>query len=106
MPVFKKFSVLEHMIFYGFNMLVFFGFIVFVLNFISSALFNVPLLRMEAPFIVAILSAFGFLPGAIITLARNKVGFFKIIYGVFGYWLYSFHLIPLFFSTVYQMLTR
>ncbi len=106
MPVFKKFSVMEHMIFYGFNMLVFFGFIVFVLNFISSALFNVPLLRMEAPFIVAILSAFGFLPGAVITLARNKVGFFKIIYGVFGYWLYSFHLIPLFFSTVYQMLTR
>jgi 1,2-diacylglycerol 3-beta-glucosyltransferase len=29
-----------------------------------------------------------------------------LLYGVFGYWLYCFHLIPLFFITAYQMLTR
>lgn len=107
MPVFRMFGVLEHVAFYGLNMLVFFGFIVFGANLIAWFLLHqVTLIRMDAPLIIGIISAFGFFPGAIITLARDKVNIFKLIYGVFGYWLYSFHLIPLFFITVYQMLVR
>lgn len=107
MPVFRMFGVLEHVAFYGLNMLVFFGFIVFVINLIGWFIFhNVTIIRMDAPLVIGILSAFGFFPGAVITLARDKTNFFKLIYGVFGYWLYCFHLIPLFFITAYQMLTR
>ena len=107
MPVFRMFGVLEHVAFYGLNMLVFFGFIVFAVNLIGwFLLHNVTIIRMDAPLIIGILSAFGFFPGAVITLSRDRVGFFKLIYGVVGYWLYCFHLIPLFFITSYQMLTR
>lgn len=107
MPVFRMFGVLEHVAFYGLNMLVFFGFVVFFANLIAWFVFHqVTLIRMDAPLIIGIISAFGFFPGAIITLARDKVNIFKLIYGVFGYWLYCFHLIPLFFITVYQMLVR
>lgn len=107
MPVFRMFGVLEHVAFYGLNMLVFFGFIVFLINLIGWFIFhNVTIIRMDAPLVIGILSAFGFFPGAVITLARDKTNFFKLIYGVFGYWLYCFHLIPLFFITAYQMLTR
>lgn len=107
MPVFRMFGVLEHVAFYGLNMLVFFGFIVFLINLIGWFVFhNVTIIRMDAPLVIGILSAFGFFPGAVITLARDKTNFFKLIYGVFGYWLYCFHLIPLFFITAYQMLTR
>ena len=107
MPVFRMLGVLEHVAFYGLNMLVFFGFIVFAVNLIGwFFLHQVTIIRMDAPLIIGILSAFGFFPGAVITLSRDKVGFFKLLYGVFGYWLYCFHLIPLFFITAYQMLTR
>ena len=107
MPVFRMFGVLEHVAFYGLNMLVFFGFIVFAVNIIGWFLLNqVTIIRMDAPIVIGILSAFGFFPGAIITLRRDKVGILKLIYGVIGYWLYCFHLIPLFFITSYQMLTR
>ena len=107
MPVFRMFGVLEHVAFYGLNMLVFFGFIVFLVNLIGwFLLHNVTIIRMDAPLIIGLLSAFGFFPGAVITLARDKTNFFKLLYGVFGYWLYCFHLIPLFFITAYQMLTR
>lgn len=107
MPVFRMFGVLEHVAFYGLNMLVFFGFIVFAVNLIGWFVFHgVTIIRMDAPLIIGIISAFGFFPGAVITLARDRVNFFKLLYGVFGYWLYCFHLIPLFFITAYQMLTR
>ena len=107
MPVFRMFGVLEHVAFYGLNMLVFFGFIVFAVNLIGWFLLNqVTIIRMDAPLVIGILSAFGFFPGAIITLTRDKVSIFELIYGVIGYWLYCFHLIPLFFITSYQMLTR
>lgn len=107
MPVFRMFGVLEHVAFYGLNMLIFFGFIVFAVNLVGWFLLNqVTIIRMDAPLVIGILSAFGFFPGAVITLSRDRVGFFKLIYGVFGYWLYCFHLIPLFFITAYQMLTR
>lgn len=107
MPVFRMFGVLEHVAFYGLNMLVFFGFIVFAVNLIGwFILHDVTIMRMDAPLVIGIISAFGFFPGAVITLTRDKVSFGKLVYGVFGYWLYCFHLIPLFFITSYQMLTR
>lgn len=107
MPVFRMFGVLEHVAFYGLNMLVFFGFLVFAVNLIGWFLLGqTTIMRMDAPLIIGIISAFGFFPGAVITLARDRVNFFKLLYGVFGYWLYCFHLIPLFFITSYQMLTR
>ena len=107
MPVFRMFGVLEHVAFYGLNMLVFFGFIVFFVNLFGwFAMDSVTIIRMDAPLAIGILSAVGFFPGAIITLVRDKTNFFKLLYGVIGYWFYSFHLIPLFFLTAYQMLTR
>lgn len=107
MPVFRMLGVLEHVAFYGLNMLVFFGFIVFAVNLIGWFIFHdVTIIRMDAPIVIGILSAFGFFPGAVITLARDRVSIPKLLYGVFGYWLYCFHLIPLFFITAYQMLTR
>lgn len=88
-------------------MLVFFGFIVFAVNLIGwFALGGTTIIRMDAPLVIGIISAFGFFPGAVITLTRDRVSLPKMIYGVFGYWLYCFHLIPLFFITSYQMLTR
>ena len=107
MPVLRMFGVLEHVAFYGLNMLVFFGFIVFAVNLIGWFFLNqTTIIRMDAPLVIGILSAFGFFPGAVITLSRDRVSFPKLVYGVFGYWLYCFHLIPLFFITSYQMLTR
>ena len=107
MPVLRMFGVLEHVAFYGLNMLVFFGFIVFAVNLIGwFFLHQTTIIRMDAPLVIGILSAFGFFPGAVITLSRDRVSFPKLVYGVFGYWLYCFHLIPLFFITSYQMLTR
>ena len=107
MPVFRMFGVLEHVAFYGLNMLVFFGFIVFFVNLFGwFVLHDVTIFRMDAPLIIGLISAFAFFPGAIITLMRDKTSFLKIIYGVIGYWFYSFHLIPLFFLTSYQMLVR
>lgn len=98
---------MEHVAFYGLNMLVFFGFIVFAVNLIGwFALGGTIIIRMDAPLVIGIISAFGFFQGAVITLTRDRVSLPKMIYGVFGYWLYCFHLIPLFFITSYQMLTR
>ena len=107
MPVFRMFGVIEHVAFYGLNMLVFFGFIVFGVNLISWFLLgNVTLIRMDAPLIIGIISAFGFFPGAFITLTRDHISPIRTIIEVFGYWIYSFHLIPLFFLTLYKMLVR
>lgn len=107
MPVFRMFGLIEHVAFYGLNMLVFFGFIVFAINMVSWFVFHgVTIIRMDAPLIVGIISAFGFFPGAIITLFRDHKGIFNVVKGTLYYWLYSFHLIPLFFMTLGQMLVR
>ena len=107
MPVFRMFGVLEHVAFYGLNLLVFFGFLAFIANIIGWFLFSgIILLKMDAPLIVGIISAFGFFPGAFISSARDNKGILKIICDAIGYWLYCFHLIPLFFITLYQMLVR
>ena len=107
MPVFRMFGVLEHVAFYGLNMLVFFGFIVFIVNIVAWLGFGHSVfIRMDAPLIVGVISAFGFFPGAFITLSRDRVSLPRTLLDVVGYWVYCFHLIPLFFMTFWQMLTR
>ena len=107
MPVFRMFGVLEHVAFYGLNMLVFFGFIVFIVNIVAWLGFGHSVfIRMDAPLIVGVISAFGFFPGAFITLSRDRVSLPRTLLDVVGYWIYCFHLIPLFFMTFWQMLTR
>ncbi|WP_409198963.1 response regulator [Methanobrevibacter acididurans] len=107
MPVFRMFGVLEHVAFYGLNMLVFFGFIVFIVNIVAWLGFGHSVfIRMDAPLIVGVISAFGFFPSAFITLSRDRVSLPRTLLDVVGYWIYCFHLIPLFFMTFWQMLTR
>lgn len=103
----KKFNVIEHVSFYSFNLLIFFGFIVTILNAISWFFFhNVTLIRMEAPFFVGILSAVAFFPGMIFALLRDKLKPAEFIKDLVKYYIYCFHLIPLFFITMYTMMTR
>ena len=103
----KKFNVIEHISFYSFNLLIFFGFIITILNAISWFFFhNVTLIRMEAPFFVGILSAVAFFPGMIFALLRDKLGPAEFIKDLVKYYIYCFHLIPLFFLTMHTMMTR
>ena len=103
----KKFNVIEHISFYSFNLLIFFGFVITILNAISWFFFqNVTLIRMEAPVIVGILSAIAFFPGMIFALVRDRLGALELIKDLVKYYIYCFHLIPLFFLTMYTMMTR
>lgn len=103
----KKFNVIEHISFYSFNLLIFFGFVITILNAISWFFFhNVTLIRMEAPLIVGILSAIAFFPGIIIALLRDHPTAGEFIKDIVKYYIYCFHLIPLFFLTMYSMMTR
>ena len=103
----KKFNVIEHISFYSFNLLIFFGFVVSIINVISWFLFhNVTIIRMEAPFIVGILSVISFFPGITLALSRDKPGIQEFIKDLIKYYVYCFHLIPLFFMTMMEMMTR
>ena len=103
----KKFNVIEHISFYSFNLLIFFGFVITLLNAISWFFFhNTTLIRMEAPFIVGILSAIAFFPGLFISLSKDKLGALEFVKDFIKYYIYCFHLIPLFFLTMYTMMTR
>lgn len=103
----KKFNVLEHISFYSFNLLIFFGFIITIINAISWFFFhNVTLIKMEAPLIVGILSAVAFFPGLIFSLMRDKLGVIEMIKDMVKYYIYCFHLIPLFFLTMHTMMSR
>jgi 1,2-diacylglycerol 3-beta-glucosyltransferase len=61
---------------------------------------------MEAPIIVGILSAIAFFPGMIFALVRDRLGVIELIKDLVKYYIYCFHLIPLFFLTMYTMMTR
>ena len=103
----KKFNIIEHISFYSFNLLIFFGFLVTIANAISWLLFqNVTIIRMEAPIVVGILSIISFFPGIMIALQRDKPKLLTFIADIIKYYLYCFHLIPLFFMTMYSMMTR
>ena len=103
----KKYNIIEHISFYSFNLLIFFGFLVTIANAISWFLFHqTTVIRMEAPFIVGILSMIAFFPGILIALSRDKPTIGEYIKDLVKYYLYCFHLIPLFFMTMVTMLTR
>lgn len=103
----KKYNIIEHISFYSFNLLIFFGFLVTIANAISWFLFHqTTVIRMEAPFIVGILSMIAFFPGILIALSRDKPTIGDYIKDLVKYYLYCFHLIPLFFMTMVTMLTR
>lgn len=103
----KKFNIIEHISFYSFNLLIFFGFLVTITNAISWFIFqNVTIIRMEAPIVVGILSIISFFPGIMIALQRDKPKLHTFIADIIKYYLYCFHLIPLFFMTMYTMMTR
>ena len=103
----KKFGIIEHISFYSFNLLIFFGFIVTMANAISWFLFhNTTVIRMEAPFVVGILSAISFFPGIMLALSRDHPGIVEFTKDLIKYYLYCFHLIPLFFMTMASMMTR
>ncbi len=103
----KKFGIIEHISFYSFNLLIFFGFIVTMVNAISWFLFhNTTVIRMEAPFVVGILSAISFFPGIMLALSRDHPGIVEFTKDLIKYYLYCFHLIPLFFMTMATMMTR
>ena len=103
----KKFNIIEHISFYSFNLLIFFGFLVTIANAISWFIFhNVTLIRMEAPFLVGLLSVIAFFPGIMIALSRDKPSLQDFIKDIVKYYIYCFHLIPLFFLTMYTMMTR
>lgn len=103
----KKFNIIEHISFYSFNLLIFFGFLVTIANAISWFVFhNVTLVRMEAPFVVGILSIISFFPGIMIALSRDNPPFIEFLKDLIKYYVYCFHLIPLFFMTMVTMMTR
>ena len=103
----KKFNIIEHISFYSFNLLIFFGFLVTIANAISWFLFhNTTIIRMDAPFVVGVLSVISFFPGIMIALSRDKPTVQEYIKDIIKYYLYCFHLIPLFFMTMYTMMTR
>ena len=103
----KKFNIIEHISFYSFNLLIFFGFLVTIINAISWFFFHdFTVIRMEAPFAVGILSMISFFPGIIIALSRDKPGIIEFIKDLVKYYIYCFHLIPLFFMTMHNMMTR
>lgn len=103
----KKFNVIEHISFYSFNLLIFFGFIVSIINVASwFLLHNATIIRMEAPFVVGILSVISFFPGIFLALSRDKPTAQEFIKDIIKYYIYCFHLIPLFFLTMMEMMTR
>ena len=103
----RKFNILEHISFYSFNLLIFFGFIVTIINAISWFFFsNFTVIRMEAPFIVGFLSMIAFFPGIILALSRDKPTITVFLKDLIKYYIYCFHLIPLFFMTMHNMMTR
>ena len=103
----KKFNIIEHISFYSFNLLIFFGFLVTIINAISWFLFHsTTIIRMEAPFFVGVLSVISFFPGIMIALSRDKPTLQVYIKDIIKYYIYCFHLIPLFFMTMKTMMTR
>ena len=103
----KKFNIIEHISFYSFNLLIFFGFLVTIVNAIAWFFFHeFTVIRMEAPFVVGILSMISFFPGIMIALSRDKPSIMDYIKDIIKYYIYCFHLIPLFFMTMYTMITR
>lgn len=107
LPLFKKLGIISHISNYAFNLFIFVGFIIFIINIIAWFILDIPtVIRMEAPLVIGFISAIGFFPGITIALLRDDKKFLRFIIDLIEYWFYCFHLIPLFFKTMYVMITR
>ena len=107
LPLFKKIGIISHISNYAFNLFIFVGFIIFIVNIIAWFILHIPtVIRMEAPLIIGFISAIGFFPGITISLLRDDKKFKRFIIDLVEYWLYCFHMIPLFFKTMWVMITR
>ena len=107
LPLFKKLGIISHISNYAFNLFIFVGFIIFIINIIAWFILDIPtVIRMEAPLVIGFISAIGFFPGITIALLRDDKKFLRFIIDLIEYWIYCFHLIPLFFKTMYVMITR
>ncbi|MDO5849408.1 MAG: glycosyltransferase [Methanobrevibacter sp.] len=103
----KKLGIIDHISFYAFNLFIFTGFVIFIVNIIAWFVLHQPtFIRMDAPLIIGLISAFAFFPPLIISLTRDKTNVISFIKDLIGYWMYCYHLIPLFFKTMYSMFTR
>ena len=106
-PIVEKMGIIEHISFYSFNLLIFFGFIITIVNAVSWFVFNnVTIIRMDAPLLVGLLSIVAFFPGTMIALSRDDPGIIEYILDIIRYYIYCYHLIPLFFMTMANMIFR
>ena len=55
---------------------------------------------------ISFYSAIAFFPGIMLALSRDNPKFIDFIKDIIKYYIYCFHLIPLFFMTMYTMMTR
>ncbi len=107
LPFYKKVGIISHISNYAFNLFIFVGFLIFIINIIGWFVLHIPtVIRMEAPLIIGFISAIGFFPGISIALIRDDKKYLKFIKDLIEYWIYCFHLIPLFFITMWDMITR
>ena len=103
----EKIGILTHVSLYAFNLFIFIGFIIFIVNTVAWFILGIPtVIRMEAPIEIGLISAIAFLPGTAISLFRDDKRYFQFLKDLILYWLYCFHLIPLFFRTLYSMIIR
>ncbi len=103
----EKIGILSHVSLYAFNLFIFIGFIIFIVNVLAWFVFGVPtVIRMEAPIEIGIVSATAFFPGTAISLFRDDKRYLQFLKDLIYYWLYCFHLIPLFFKTLANMISR
>ncbi|MDO5850196.1 MAG: glycosyltransferase [Methanobacteriaceae archaeon] len=107
MSIIQKIGMISHISIYLFNLFIFIGFIIFLVNMIGWFILDIPtVIRMEAPLIIGIVSAIAFFPGIAISLFRDDKRYGLFLKDLVYYWFYCFHLIPLFFKTMYTMILR
>ncbi len=103
----EKIGILTHVSYYAFNLFIFAGFVIFLVNVLAWFVWGIPtVIRMEAPLWIGLTSAIAFLPGTAISLLRDDKKYFTFLKDLICYWLYCFYLIPLFFMTMYTLITR
>lgn len=103
----EKIGILTHVSYYAFNLFIFAGFIIFIVNVLAWFVWGIPtIIRMEAPLWIGVTSAIAFLPGIAIALIRDDKKYLTFLKDLICYWIYCFYLIPLFFMTMYTLITR
>ena len=106
-PLIRKYGIIEHIFFYIFNLLIFIGFVVSIAGVISWFVYpGITVIRTDALVIVGLISLLAFVPGISAAVVRGDGGALKHIKDIVSYWIYCFHIIPLFFVTMLLMIFR